>query len=80
MVLDVDCQQSQYGNGQEPFAFRIGKRPLNVNEVTDRWAATNYCYYKVKTEDGSTYILRHDERLAQWEMILFEAAHQHALQ
>jgi hypothetical protein len=74
MLLEVNCQQNHLGNGQEPYAFHIGQRRLGVRQVQDRWLATDYCYFKVETEDGSTYILRHDERSALWEMILFQAA------
>lgn len=74
MVLQVDCRQTQLGTGQEPYAFRIGKRPLAVNQVQDRWLGTHYCYFKVGTDDGATYVLRLDERSALWEMVMFEAA------
>lgn len=74
MVLQVDCHDSQFGNGREPHAFRIGHRPLHVSQIQDRWLATHYSYFKVGADDGATYILRHDERSALWEMILFQAA------
>ncbi len=72
MDLQVDCRASHVGD-PEPFAFRIGKRPIGVSQVQDRWLAKHYCYFKLETDDDATYILRHDDRSGIWEMVLFQA-------
>ncbi len=48
--------------------------PFNVvaKNILDRWLAPDHRYFKVRGDDGSTYILRHDMTSLDWELILFE--------
>lgn len=72
MKLKVDCRKNLHGD-DEPHAFQIGRRPVAVRQVVDRWLAPHYCYFKLDTDDSGTYILRHDERSGMWEMVLYQA-------
>jgi hypothetical protein len=42
-------------------------------EVLDAWLAPDHGYFKLKGEDGDTYIVRHDERRGLWELTMFSA-------
>jgi hypothetical protein len=59
--------------GQAPAVFMLGERTLRVRTVVDRWFGEDHAYFKLLAEDGTTYILRHDRELDQWELILMDA-------
>lgn len=37
-----------------------------------RWLAPDHRYFKLRVQDGATYILRHDVISAAWELVLFD--------
>lgn len=71
LTLRVECYAGYRGE-EEPRVFFIGTRRVAVAEVLDRWIAPDHRYFKVKAEDGATYILRHDTQADRWELTLFE--------
>lgn len=70
MTIDVECYAGYRGD-QEPRAFTIGDRRLEVVTVLDRWAGPDHRYFKVAAGDGDVYVLRHDERSDQWTLGAF---------
>jgi phage FluMu gp28-like protein len=56
----------------EPALFSLGSREIAVIEIVDRWPGNDYTYFKVLADDGNTYILRHDDKVDQWEMTYFQ--------
>ena len=54
-------------------------RQVDVRETIDRWHGRDYCYIKVKDQDGSVYILRLDETHAEWELTMFQRAQDQGL-
>jgi hypothetical protein len=72
MHLTVDTRKTQYGD-EEPIAFLMGPRRVQVMDILDRWLSTEQSYYKVLTDDGALYILRQDAASREWEMTLFRA-------
>ena len=67
MAIRVECYAGYRGD-EEPRAFWLGERRLEVIELLDRWLAPNHRYFKVKADDGDIYILRHDEVRGEWEL------------
>jgi hypothetical protein len=59
--------------------FRIGGRSVEVIENIDRWFGPDYCYFKVKGDDGNLYILRLDETRDEWELTMFQSHSAHSL-
>lgn len=70
MTVHVECYAGYRGD-QEPRAFTVGARRLDVVSVEDRWAGPDYRYFKVAASDGDTYILRHDEPADAWTLGAF---------
>ena len=60
-----------YRGEQEPLAFWLGERRLAVRAVVDRWFAPTQRWFKVDANDGSTYVLRHDEASGDWELAAY---------
>jgi len=71
MKIRVQCYAGHRGE-EEPRAFYLGDRRIEVMEIIDRWLSPDHRYFKVRAYDGSVYILRHDEMSGEWEMTLFK--------
>jgi hypothetical protein len=63
-----------YRGAQEPRAFWLGERRLEVHEIVDRWNSPEQRYFKCATNDGHTYILRYDRREDAWDLAAFTHA------
>jgi hypothetical protein len=51
---------------QTPRTLILGDRRIAVAEVLDAWLALDYRYFELKGADGTTYLVRHDERSNTW--------------
>ena len=71
MDVKVDCY-SGYRGEETPRRFELDGRRIEVVEVIDRWFGTDHRYFKVRGDDGSVYLLRHDEAAGCWELTLYE--------
>jgi hypothetical protein len=56
--LRVQCYAGHRGE-EEPRAFDLGDRRIEVMKIIDRWLSTNHLYFKSQAYNGSVYILRH---------------------
>ncbi len=72
MQIRVECYAG-YRGAQEPRAFWLGERRIGVLELADRWLSPDHRYFKVKGEDGNTYILRYDENRDEWSLGAFRS-------
>jgi hypothetical protein len=57
-----------------PRAFFRGECRIEVVEVLDRWLAPDHRYFKVRGDDSTVYILRHEVATGEWEMTMFRRA------
>jgi hypothetical protein len=71
MRLRVECYAGHRGD-ETPRALAIGARRIEIIEILDRWLAPDYRYFKLRGEDGDTYIVRHDAASDAWELTMFE--------
>jgi len=70
MKIHVECYAGYRGE-QEPLAFSLGERRLQVVSLLDRWLAPEHRYFKVAASDGNTYILRYDGTREEWDLGAF---------
>jgi len=70
LAVQVECYAGYRGE-QEPRRFHLGARAIEVAEVLDRWLAPDHRYFKVRGDDGATYILRHQVEPDRWELTLY---------
>ena len=70
--IGVECYAGHRGE-QTPRTLSLGDRRIPVVEVLDAWLAPEYRYFKLKGEDGDTYLVRDDERTNTWELTMFRA-------
>jgi len=74
LTIGVECYAGHRGE-QTPRTLILGDRRIAVAEVLDAWLAPDYRYFKLRGEDGNTYLVRHDERTDAWELTMFRAEH-----
>jgi hypothetical protein len=67
MKIQVECHAG-YRDAEEPRAFTLGSRRFGVVEIIDRWLAPDHRYFKVKSDDGRVFVLRHDANSGEWEL------------
>lgn len=72
MEVRVECDADETGE-RSPRRLLLDGRALEVAEVIDRWLSVEHRYFKVRTEDGASYILRHDLPSQRWDLVMFEA-------
>ena len=74
LTVGVECYAGHRGE-QTPRTLILGDRRIAVAEVVDAWLAPDYRYFKLKGEDGDTYLVRRDEGSNTWELTMFRAEH-----
>jgi len=57
----------------DPVRFGWGESTRETVEVLDRWPGEDHCYYRLRADDGATYILRRDLPAGTWRLIFFRA-------
>jgi len=74
MNLKVECYAG-YRADERPVRFtfpeKTGALAYEVMEVLDQWYGVGYRCFKVRANDGNTYILRHDENRDCWSLDSF---------
>ncbi len=70
MTIKVECYAGYRGE-QEPRSFWLGERKLEVCEIVDRWMGPTERYFRCQADDGSLYVLRHDESSGVWDLAAF---------
>jgi hypothetical protein len=70
MALQVKTY-SGYKADERPTAFEIDGRSYEVTELVDRWYGPDYEYFRVRADDGNTYILRHDKTDSSWSLTAY---------
>lgn len=69
-TLRVECYAG-YREEQYPCRFFLNRRKIEVVDILDQWLAPDHRYFKVKGDDGATYIIRHEVTSGLWELTMF---------
>ena len=72
LSIEIECYAGHRGE-QTPRTLIVGEQRISVARVLDAWLAPDYRYFKLRGEDGDTYLVRHDERANNWELTMFRA-------
>jgi hypothetical protein len=68
----VECERDPK-RGEIPARFGWPDRMRQVVELIDRWEGDEDIYFRVRTEDGSTYILRKNRFSGVWQIHFFRS-------
>jgi hypothetical protein len=71
MLIEVESDAGDTSI-KTPTRIRLNGRVITIVEAIDRWPGGNYCYFKVKGDDGNLYILRLNEACDSWELTMFQ--------
>lgn len=58
---------------ERPLRLHLGGRTLEVVSVEDRWYSPGETYFRVLTDNGDRYILRHTEAQDVWSLTAFRS-------
>ncbi|QPJ64922.1 MAG: hypothetical protein G3M78_05790 [Candidatus Nitrohelix vancouverensis] len=70
-MLRVECE-SENDKEKGPDAFYLADRRYRVIEVIDRWYGERSVCFKVRADDENIYLLKHDERHGQWDLVFYQ--------
>jgi len=73
MKIHVEVPPAR-ADDSSPERFRLGNHSIEVVDVLDRWHGRDADHFRVRGDDGHTYVLRctHTaEDLRAWEMVSF---------
>jgi hypothetical protein len=72
MQVRVECYAG-YKAEQRPLRFYLREQRYEVEEVLDQWYGPEDTYFRVRANDGNTYILRHFRGMDAWTLESFRA-------
>jgi len=57
---------SGYKANERPIKFWIGEKPFFVESVDDQWRGIDAMYFRIRADDGNTYVIKHIESTDVW--------------
>ncbi len=76
MIETLQVQSRQDRAELVPLRFGPNGSEHDVAEILDRWPGEDHQYFKVRTTDGDSYILRYDAARSAWEISVFKEGDQ----
>jgi hypothetical protein len=67
LPIHVDAY-SGYKANERPCQFVLDEEIYEIAAVQDQWYEPSAMYFKVRTTDGKTYLLRYDEEVDEWTL------------
>src|SRR6202162_766271 len=71
--MRVECYAG-YRADERPTRFTLRGHTFEIMEVEDRWYSPGAIYFRVRTQDGDYFVLRHDEPQDVWSLDAFRSA------
>jgi hypothetical protein len=71
LEIAVECYAGYRGE-QTPRVLVLGDRRVAVSDVLDHWLAPDHRYFKMRAEDGDTYIVRQEVASGAWTLTMFQ--------
>jgi hypothetical protein len=75
-IIEVQCY-SGYKSNDRPVRFSFNGREFRVMQIIDRWYEGSLDssmpvldYFKILTDDGEQYIIRHNHLFDKWSVAL----------
>lgn len=70
MTIRVESAAGFRGE-QEPRAFFLGERRIEVCDILDRWYDLHQSWFRCQADDGHSYVLRHNAQAGEWDLAAF---------
>ena len=75
MGIRVECYSGRKAD-ERPIKFWMESAVLFIESIEDQWASPDVRYFRVRADDGNSYLLRHDETRDQWALESFRSEQQ----
>ncbi len=72
MKIQVECYSGHKAD-ERPGKFWLGDVVLFVESVEDQWYGPDDAYFRVRADDGNTYVLGHNEETDEWTLQSFRS-------
>jgi len=71
--MRVECYAG-YRADERPVRFTLRGRTFEIAEVEDQWYSPGAIYFRVRTDGGDYFVLRHEEPQDVWSVDAFRSA------
>jgi hypothetical protein len=71
--MRVECYAG-YRADERPTRFTLRGHTFEIMEVEDRWYSPGAIYFRVRTQNGDYFVLRHEEPQDVWSVDAFRSA------
>ena len=75
MNIRVECYSGRKAD-ERPIKFWLEDVALFIESIVDQWQIPDAQYFRVRADDGNTYVLRHDQEKDQWILESFRSEKQ----
>jgi hypothetical protein len=75
MNIRVECFSGKTAD-ESPIKFWIEDVVLFIESIMDQWQIPKAQYFRVRADDGNTYVLRHDREKDEWGLESFRSGKQ----
>lgn len=72
-VVRVECYSGHKAE-ERPVRILFEKQAFEIAEVEDRWYSPGATYFRVLTQCGDRYVLRHDDAQDVWSLAAYRAS------
>jgi hypothetical protein len=70
--IQVECHAG-YKADERPIKFWLGETVLFVEAVEDQWYGPDDTYFRLRADDGNTYVLCHKQQSDTWTLESFRS-------
>ena len=57
-----------YRANERPISFLVDEREIEIRAILESWREPDYLFFRVETDDGLVYDLRHHEYEDSWQV------------
>jgi hypothetical protein len=75
MKIRVECYSGHKAD-ERPVKFWMEDAVLFIESILDQWNSSGTQYYRVRADDGNTYVLGHHEEKDAWVLESFRSEEQ----
>ena len=68
----VECYAGHKAD-ERPLRFFLDGHKYEINLIDDQWYSPGAAWFRVRTDDGNVYVLKHDEGQDSWALEAYRA-------
>jgi hypothetical protein len=72
MKIQVECHSGHKAE-ERPIKFWLGDIVLFVESIEDQWYGSDDSHFRVRADDGNTYVLSHKDTNGEWTLASFRS-------